>query len=103
MSKIKELPITQELVQICCKIQRGIAKEGENYLIYSDDEYQTDHYCGGWTPGGDKGSGFYFSYYTPGGDDFIFYLSLEVAFSIANGDMPKIQMEYWKRSPIGPY
>lgn len=89
-----------ELVSICRRISEEITA---NALVESDDEYQSTHFCGGWTSDGDAGPGFYFSYYAPDGGDYIFYLTPEQATAIADGCTPRIKLEYWKRSSLGPY
>jgi len=94
------LPITDELRAICRTIYTDLAA---NTLVESDDEYQSTHFCGGWTPDGDNGPGFYFSYYAPDGGDYLFHMTPDQASSITQGDCPTISLEYWKKSPLGPY
>ena len=94
------LPITPELLTLCRTLAVDVAADK---LVYSDDEYQHPHFCGGWTPDGHKGPGFYFSYYAPDGNDYIFHLTNDQPAQIVAGATPTIELEYWKRSTIGPY
>ena len=103
MTERRLIPIEPALRKICQTITAAVEAGGGGSLIESDDLYQADHYVGGWTPDGDDGPGFYFSYQAPDGGDFIFMITIDTARSIASGNSPEIDGTYWKCSPIGPY
>ena len=97
------VPIDEELREHCRAIASEHNADGSAALAESDDLYQSDHFVGGWAPRGTHGPGFYFSYYSPDGGDYIFCITLEQALTVAAGGSVDLRGEYWKRSPIGPY
>jgi hypothetical protein len=96
-----ELPITNELRSICKKIASEFRLDKK--WTWNEDEYQTEHYCGGWTPDENGIFAFGMSYYAPDGGDYLFSMTMEIVLEIASGKNVMIPMERWKDSPIGPY
>lgn len=78
-----------ELRGICCKIVARARKVEEWRAVESGDEFQTDHFEGGFDGTEDA---FCFSYYAPDGVEHWFQFTIADATEIATGTRCEVQL-----------
>lgn len=91
-----QLVIDDDFRCICKQIIADFDARGEASLVWSDDQYQADKFCGGWEP---ESRRFWFSFYAPDGGDYIFSFTLDEARVVANGGAIQPTLEWWKEAP----
>lgn len=77
-----QLPVDEELRSICHEIVERNEPLDEWRATESDDEFQSEHFVGGFDAGEDA---FCFSYYAPDGTELWFQFTLAEAEEIAAG------------------
>lgn len=77
-----DIPVTEALRAICQEIVREARSDDEWAELESDDMFQGDSYVGGYDS--TEGS-FCFSYYSPGGEEYWFQMTLYEVGLIADG------------------
>jgi len=90
-----KLEVTDEFRALCKDIFEEYEAIGDKALVWSDDRYQSDHFCGGWDP---HHARYFFSYYAPDGGDYIFSFTLDDARLVHAGGTIDPVLDYWKKS-----
>jgi hypothetical protein len=91
-----KLFIDEDFKRICATIVAAFERSGEASLRWSDDEYQSRNFCGGWD---EEARRFAFSFYAPDGGDYLFTFSVDDARLVAAGGAIEPQLTYWKAAP----
>lgn len=98
------LIIDNHLREIARRIKAKTAVVGRSGWVWNEDEFQLGYFCGGFVPEPDVGPpAFYFSFYAPDGNDYIFSMTFEDVDLILDGKPFDPPLEYWKESPFGRY
>ena len=82
-----EIVVDNQLKEICASIESQALNENEWADKESDDEFQTQNYCGGFDA---DENAFCFSYFTPSGSELWFQFNLNEASLIKSGALLKL-------------
>lgn len=97
------LIIDDDLREIARRIKKKTEHVGKSGWVWNEDEFQIGCFAGGFAPDGDCGPAFYFSFYAPDGNDYIFAMTFDDVDRILDGKPFAPPLRLWKKSQLGPY